>query len=214
MDSAFAEDRERLFQRLSSEIKDARVIHAMDRVPRERFVPPESYPMAYKDLPLPIDYGQTISQPFIVAMMTEAAELKGDEKVLEVGTGSGYQAAILAELAQEVISVERHKGLLQTARQTLDMLGYRNIHLRQAEKTIGWEKEAPYDAIVVTAGAPKVPQPLLDQLAEGGRLVIPVGSRYEQKLLKITKWKGEPWTENLGGCRFVPLIGSDAWAGL
>ena len=183
----------------------------MNRVPRELFVPPTSRHLAYEDIPLPIEMGQTISQPFIVALMTEALELKGTERVLEVGTGSGYQAAILAELAYWVISVERHPRLIEAARQILDRLGYNNIEIHLADENLGWRAAAPYDRIIVTAGAPRVPQELLDQLVDGGRLVIPVGSRYEQQLLKITKQGGRTTTQDLGGCRFVPLIAEGAW---
>lgn len=203
--------RTRLFHRLRQEIKDERVIDAMDHVPRELFVPPASRYLAYEDIPLPIEMEQTISQPFIVALMTEALELKGTERVLEVGTGSGYQAAILAELAYWVISVERHPALVQAAEQILNQLGYKNVEIHLAEETLGWRAAAPYDGIIVTAGAPRVPQELLDQLTERGRMVIPVGSRYEQQLLKITKQGGRTTTQDLGGCRFVPLIAKVAW---
>ena len=204
-------DRARLFRRLRQEIRDERVIDAMEHVPRELFVPPTSRHLAYEDTPLPIEMGQTISQPFIVALMTEALELKGTERVLEVGTGSGYQAAILAELAYWVISVERHPALVQAARQILNRLGYKNIEIHLVNKDLGWRGAAPYDGIIVTAGAPRVPQELLDQLVDGGRLVIPVGSRYEQQLLKVTRKGGRTRTQDLGGCRFVPLIAKGAW---
>ena len=205
------EAKQKLFQHLRREIKDERVLKAMARVPRELFVPSSSRNLAYEDIPLPIDMGQTISQPFIVALMTEALELIGTEKVLEVGTGSGYQAAILAELAWQVVTVERHQELADAARKLLAELGYTNIEVHLAEETLGWRKGAPYQAIIVTAGAPKVPQELLDQLAEGGRLLIPVGSRYEQELLKIVRIKGELLSQDLGPCRWVPLIGEGAW---
>ena len=200
-----------LVEHLSIEIKDERVLAAMRSIPRERFVPPESQHLAYEDSPLPIGYGQTISQPFIIALMTEALELTGDEKVLEVGTGSGYQAAILAKLARFVVTTERLAPLAETAKQVLDSLGYTNIEVHLAEETLGWREEAPYDAIMVTAGAPRVPSDLLAQLASGGRLVIPVGSRYVQQLCKITKGKKRNIIQNLGGCRFVSLIGKGAW---
>ncbi|MCL0037234.1 protein-L-isoaspartate(D-aspartate) O-methyltransferase [Dehalococcoidia bacterium] len=204
-------NRAKLFRRLRQEIRDERVIDAMEHIPRELFVPPTSRHLAYEDTPLPIEMGQSISQPFIVALMTEALELKGTERVLEVGTGSGYQAAILAELAQWVISVERHPALVQAARQILNRLSYKNIEIHLAEENLGWRAAAPYDGIIVTAGAPRVPQELLDQLAEAGRLVIPVGSRYEQQLLKVTKQGGQTTTQDLGDCRFVPLIAKGAW---
>jgi protein-L-isoaspartate(D-aspartate) O-methyltransferase len=203
--------RVRLIEQLSTQIKDRRVLAAMARVPRECFVPPEYQYLAYEDMPLPIGFEQTISQPFIIALMTEALELTGNEKVLELGAGSGYQAAILAELAQLVITVERLPALVERASNILDSLGYTNVKLYQAQSTLGWPDEAPYDAIMVTAGAPRVPVDLLNQLAFGGRLVIPVGSRYAQELHKITKHKKKNIVQNLGGCRFVPLIGKDAW---
>jgi len=207
----FETARARLVEQLSTEIKDERVLAAMARVPRERFVPPQSQHMAYADMPLPIGHEQTISQPFIVALMTEALELTGKEKVLEVGAGSGYQAAILAELAQRVITIERLSVLAKAAKKILTNLGYTNVEVYVAEETLGWQQEAPYDAIMVTAGAPRVPVDLLNQLAFGGRLVIPVGSRYVQELYKITRRKKGNIVENLGGCRFVSLIGKDAW---
>ena len=207
----FEAARARLIEHLSSEIRDKRVLAAMARVPRECFVPPESQQFAYDDRPLPIGFDQTISQPFIIALMTEALELTGKEKVLEVGTGSGYQAAILAELSRSVITTERLPALAEKARSVLDSLGYTNVTVHLAEETLGWQAEAPYDAIIVTAGAPKVAADLLAQLAIGGRLVIPVGSRFVQDLYKITKRKKKTVVQNLGGCRFVPLIGKDAW---
>ena len=207
----FKAARARLIKHLSSEIRDERVLAAMVRIPRERFVPPEEQDLAYEDIPLPIGLGQTISQPFIIALMTEALELTGNEKVLEVGTGSGYQAAILAELARLVITVERLPTLTEGAKKVLDSLGYTNIVAHLAEETLGWQDEAPYDAIMVTAGAPRVPVDLLAQLAIGGRLVIPVGSRYVQELYKVTKRRKKNVVQNLGGCRFVPLIDKNAW---
>jgi protein-L-isoaspartate(D-aspartate) O-methyltransferase len=200
-----------LIGQLSTEIRDKRVLVAMGAIPRELFVPPESRHLAYADKPLPIGYGQTISQPFIIALMTEALELKGKEKVLEIGTGSGYQAAILAELAEKVITTERVKPLAEMAKILLDRLGYTNIEVHLAEETLGWRREAPYDAIMVTAAAPKVPPELIAQLAIGGRLVIPVGSRFVQELCKISRGRKKNKIENLGGCRFVSLIGRGAW---
>lgn len=207
----FAAERARLIEHLSAEIKDKRVLEAMARIPRELFVPPESRHMAYEDMPLPIGFGQTISQPFIIALMTEALELTGKEKVLEIGTGSGYQAAILAELAHLVITVERLPTLAEAAKKVLNSLGYKNVQIHLAKETLGWPKEAPYDAIMVTAAAPKVPNDLVAQLAIGGRLVIPVGSRYLQELYKITRKQKKNKVQNLGGCRFVSLIGKGAW---
>jgi protein-L-isoaspartate(D-aspartate) O-methyltransferase len=203
--------RAELIDHLSTEIKDKRVLEVMRSIPRELFVPPESRHLAYEDRPLPIGYDQTISQPFIIALMTEALELKGDEKVLEVGSGSGYQTAILAKLARHVITTERIKPLAEAARKALDGLGFTNVEVHVAEETLGWQKEAPYDAIMVTAGAPRVPPDLLAQLKIRGRMVIPVGSRYLQELYKITKGRKKNVIENLGGCRFVSLIGQGAW---
>ena len=179
--------RARLIEYLGSEIKDERVLAAMARVPRQCFLPAKGRHLAYEDKPLPIGMEQTISQPFIVALMTQALGLSGDEKVLEVGTGSGYQAAILAELSRSVITVERLPALAETAKKALDSLSYTNIVVYVATETMGWPEEASYDAIIVTAGAPRVPPDLLAQLVVGGRMVIPVGSRYVQELYKITR---------------------------
>jgi protein-L-isoaspartate(D-aspartate) O-methyltransferase len=203
--------RQNLLKSLDLEIADKRVIQAMRRVPREAFVPPEVYYAAYEDKPLSIGFGQTISQPFIVALMVQALELKGDEKVLDVGTGSGYVTAILAELANKVITVECIPELAESAQKALDKLGYSNIEVHVAGKTLGWPQGAPYDAIVVSAGAPDVPQVLVDQLTWSGRLVIPVGTRWQQDLLRVTKLRKGNRIENLGGCYFVPLIGEGAW---
>jgi len=207
----FAAARASLIKHLSTEIKDERVLAAMSRVPRENFLPPELRHLAYEDSPLPIGLEQTISQPFIVALMTQALELTGSEKVLEIGAGSGYQTAILAELARSVVTVERLPTLADAAGKLLNSLGYVNISVHLAEETLGWLEEAPYDAIIVTAGAPRVPPELVEQLAIGGRMVIPVGSRYEQTLYKITRQSQQNVVEDLGGCRFVSLIGDGAW---
>lgn len=203
--------RENLLKYLDHEIADKRVVEAMKHVPREAFVSPEQCQAAYDDRPLSIGFGQTISQPFIVALMVQALELKGDEKVLELGTGSGYETAILAELAQKVVTVECIPELAESAKQVLDKLGYSNIEVHVAGKTLGWPEGAPYDAIIVSAGAPTVPQVLLEQLTWDGGLVIPVGSRWQQDLLKVTKLRKGNRIENLGGCYFVPLIGEGAW---
>ena len=203
--------REDLLKHLDHEIADKRVIEAMRRVPREAFIPPEQYHVAYDDRPLSIGFGQTISQPFIVALMIQSLGLGGDEKVLELGTGSGYEAAVLAELAQKVITVECIPELAKSAKRVLDELGYSDIEVYVAGRTLGWPKGAPYDAIIVSAGAPSVPQVLLEQLTWYGRLVIPVGSRWQQELRKVTKLRKGNEMENLGGCFFVPLIGEDAW---
>lgn len=200
-----------LIKHFSWEIADKRVVEAMKRVPREAFVPQEYYYAAYEDRPLSIGFGQTISQPFIVALMIQALELKGDEKVLELGTGSGYEAAVLAELAKQVVTVEIIPELAESAKRVLEKLGYSNVEVHIAGKTLGWLEDAPYDAIIVSAGAPSIPQILLGQLSWGGRLVIPVGSHWQQELMKIRKDKEGNKVENLGACYFVPLIGEGAW---
>ena len=203
--------RENLLKHLEYEIADKRVIEAMKHVPREAFVSQEQYRAAYDDRPLSIGFGQTISQPFIVALMIQALELRGDEKVLELGTGSGYEAAILAELAQKVVTVECIPELAESARQILGNLGYSNIEVHVSGRTLGWPEEAPYDAIIVSAGGPTVPEVLLEQLDWNGRLIIPVGSRWQQELVRVTKLRKKNHIENLGGCYFVPLIGEGAW---
>jgi protein-L-isoaspartate(D-aspartate) O-methyltransferase len=203
--------RDNLIARLSLEISDKRVLEAMRRVPREAFVPQDQYHAAYEDRPLSIGFGQTISQPYIVALMVQALELKGGDKVLELGAGSGYEAAILAELAREVVTVERISELVEGAKRALEKLGYSNVKVHLSGKELGWSDEAPYGAIIVSAGAPTIPQILLNQLSFGGRLVIPVGSRWQQDLLKVTKRRKGNKVENLGGCYFVPLIGEGAW---
>ena len=208
----FSLARHRLVDYLRREIRDKRVLAAISRVPREMFVPSGYWHAAYEDRPLPIGQGQTISQPLIVALMTEALELEGEENVLEVGTGSGYQAAILAELARWVVTVERHSELAEKAAETLKKLGYANVEVHLAEAKLGWPPKAPYNAMVVSAGAPTVPKDLLDQLAVGGRLIIPVGPRYEQNLLKVVKKEHGTAIEDLGPCRWVPLIGDAAWS--
>lgn len=192
-------------------IHDPLVLKAMGKVPREAFVPKDLRESAYDDNPLPIREGQTISQPYIVALMTEALELKGSEKVLEIGTGSGYQAAILAEIAKEVYTVERVGSLSEKAEQILGSLGYANIHFKIFNGTLGWPEHSPYDAIMVTAGAPEIPESLIEQLGEGGRLVIPVGDRLGQDLLKIRKTRGKTTTEDMGAVRFVNLVGEHGW---
>ncbi len=201
----------RLMDLLASQVKDEVVIAAMSRVPREAFVPESHKHAAYEDNPVPIAEGQTISQPFVVALMISALELRRSDRVLEVGTGSGYQAAILAELAREVITVERIATLADSARETLVLLGYKNVRVELAERRLGWMREAPYNAIIVAAGAPKLPQELVDQVADAGRLVMPVGSPESQELMKVTKSGDSRAVQNLGGCRFVPLIGEGAW---
>jgi protein-L-isoaspartate(D-aspartate) O-methyltransferase len=183
----------------------------MREVPRHKFVPDHLAGTAYRDAALPIDRGQTISQPYIVALMTAELGLTGDEKVLEIGAGSGYQAAILGRLAREVISVERIPSLAQEAQDLLDSLGYDNVRIVVGDGTEGWPDEAPYDAIIVTAAAPEVPEPLKGQLADGGRLLVPVGPRWTQQLTRVRRVEDEFHTESLLGVAFVPLIGEHGW---
>lgn len=192
-------------------IRDPRVLEAMGKVPREAFVPDAMKADAYDDRPLPIGQDQTISQPYIVALMTEALELTGSEMVLEVGTGSGYQAAVLAELCDTVYTVERIEPLMENAKRILQNLGYANIRYKVFNGTLGWPEYAPYDGIIVTAAAPRTPRPLLEQLTEGGRVVVPVGDRLSQNLIKVTKEKQGYFEKNLGGVRFVPLMGDYGW---
>jgi protein-L-isoaspartate(D-aspartate) O-methyltransferase len=207
----FQRARDRLLAELAVEIKDRRVLDAVARVPREKFVPDDLRSFAYDNRPLPIGYGQTISQPQIVAMMTEALMLKGDETVLEVGTGSGYQAALLSLLARRVTTVERVRPLAERAESALAELGYHNVEVQAASERVGFPTNGPYDAIVVTAASPEVPFELLAQLATRGRLVIPVGSRSTQELVRIVKTDQGAQRHNLGACRFVPLLGPSAW---
>ncbi len=194
-------------------IRDEAVITAMREVPREAFIDEDQVGLAYEDHPLAIGAGQTISQPYIVAYMTEALELSATDRVLEIGTGSGYAAAVLSRIVTTVYSVERLGGLAQSARERLELLGYTNIIIHEGDGTLGWAEHAPYDAIVVTAGAPHVPKPLLEQLAPGGRLVIPVGTYYDAQMLVRVRRVGDRdyRTEELCGVRFVPLIGAAGW---
>jgi protein-L-isoaspartate(D-aspartate) O-methyltransferase len=193
-------------------VSDQRVIDAMLRVPRHLFVPEALAAQAYSDFPLPIGERQTISQPYMVGAMSEALQLKGGEKVLEIGTGSGYQAAVLALLARQVFSLERIPLLARQARRTLDACGFARVNVRVTDGTFGWEDEAPFDGIVVTAGAPAIPQSYRNQLAIGGRLVIPVGDRVSQVLVRVTRLSEKSFREErLFGCRFVPLIGDHGW---
>jgi protein-L-isoaspartate(D-aspartate) O-methyltransferase len=192
-------------------ISDPRVLAAMRKVPRHRFIPESLWDQAYNDYPLPIGEEQTISQPYIVALMTEALELQETDRVLEIGTGSGYQAAILAELVAQVFSIDRMASLTAQAQEVLDSLGYKNIHLRVGDGTLGWPEESPFEGIIVTAGAPQVPRPLVEQLALGGRLVIPVGDQFSQTLTVVRKTKEGVKYEYHGGCRFVRLIGQHGW---
>ncbi|HEV2121272.1 MAG TPA: protein-L-isoaspartate(D-aspartate) O-methyltransferase [Chloroflexota bacterium] len=189
-----------------------RVLAALSRVPRDMFVDQELRHRAFEDEALPIGRGQTISQPAVVAAMTEALALEPHHRVLEVGTGSGYQAAVLAELARDVITVERDPALAARAWQCLEYMGYRNVTVQTADGTLGWPPAAPYDAILVAAAGPTIPQPLIEQLAPGGRLVLPVGGRDEQQLILVTRQPNGPLREvSLGPVRFVPLVGQQGW---
>ena len=192
-------------------VSDPRVLAAMEEVPRHLFVPPESQTAAYEDHPLPIGQGQTISQPYIVALMLQALELTGNEQALEVGTGSGYQAALLSRLVNHVYTVEVIPELADSARTLLKQLQYDNVEVVAANGSIGWKAGAPYDAIIVAAAAPTIPHALIEQLRNGGRLVLPVGTLYQQHLLRIRKQKEEISTEDLGECAFVPLVGEEGW---
>ena len=211
MEYATARNRMVESQLINRGIKDTRVLDAMRKVPRHRFVEEALFSQAYNDHPLPIGEKQTISQPYMVALMTEALELKGHERVLEIGTGSGYQSAILAELAEKIYSIERIRTLSARAQRILDDLGYFNVVLKVGDGSLGLKDEAPFDAIIVTAGSPDVPQPLVDQLAMEGRLVVPVGDRYTQALMKIVRVKEGITKTDLGGCRFVNLLGTHGW---
>jgi protein-L-isoaspartate(D-aspartate) O-methyltransferase len=193
-------------------ITDSNVLAALRKVPRHLFVGEALRDQAYGDFPLPIGEQQTISQPFIVAEMTQALELTQNDRVLEIGTGSGYQAAILAQIAYRIYTLERIRTLFVQTRKLLDKLNYHNIVMRCADGTKGWKDESPFNAIMVTAGAPTIPEVLIEQLAEGGRLVVPVGDQHSQDLIKITKDQGEIHQTNLGGCRFVKLVGEHGWA--
>ena len=192
-------------------VTDERVLEALRKVPRHEFIQENHQSEAYDDHPLPIGNGQTISQPYIVALMTEQLELKGGEKVLEIGTGSGYQAAILAELAKEVHSVERVPELAEKARENLSRVGVKNVSVHVGDGTLGWLEDAPYDAIIITAGTPTMPEGLADQLAEGGRLVAPVGSRWRQMLELWIKREGQIQKREVLPVVFVPLIGEKGW---
>jgi protein-L-isoaspartate(D-aspartate) O-methyltransferase len=213
--AGFQEARRRMVERqlVSRGIVDPLVLAAMGTVPREKFISPSQAALAYRDGPLPIGEGQTISQPYIVARMTAAARLVPADRVLEIGTGSGYAAAVLAEIVADVYTVERLPLLAERARQRLAELGYVNVHVLAGDGTLGWPDHAPYDAIIATAGGPRVPQALLDQLALGGRLVIPLGpDPYEQRLVRIVRARAEEYErEDLELVAFVPLIGAQGW---
>lgn len=208
-------DRDRMVEHQleASGVRDDLVLSAMRRVPRELFLPEHMREFAYEDTPLPIAAGQTISQPYIVAFMIEALALKGGEKVLEIGTGSGYSAAVTAEIAEEVYTIERIETLAHQANRTLQSLHYLNVHVQQGDGTQGWPENAPFDAIVVTAGGPQVPESLKTQLKIGGRLVIPVGSSTRnQELVRVTRESESKFrTETIACVRFVPLIGAEGW---
>jgi protein-L-isoaspartate(D-aspartate) O-methyltransferase len=193
-------------------ISDEGVLEAMRSVPRHLFVAPGMESRAYGDHALPIGAGQTISQPFMVALMTQALELTGHEKVLEIGTGSGYQTAILSELAEQVFSIERVASLATRARQVLEELGAANVAIRVGDGTIGWKEFEPYDRIIVTAGAPDVPPSLIEQLADPGIMAVPVGTQGLQQLRIVEKSEGEITTRDGGGCVFVPLVGREGWS--
>jgi protein-L-isoaspartate(D-aspartate) O-methyltransferase len=192
-------------------VTDERVLAAMRKVPRHEFLPEAIRVMSYQDSALPLGEGQTMSQPYMVAVMSELLGLSGTERVLEIGTGSGYQAAVLAELCEKVYTVERIKVLADRARAALDRLGYRTVAIKVYDGTYGWKEMAPFDAIMVTAGSPDIPAPLVDQLKEGGRLVIPVGERFGQTLMKVVKTPGGPVIDRSIPCVFVPLIGNHGW---
>jgi protein-L-isoaspartate(D-aspartate) O-methyltransferase len=206
-------ERERMVetQLVARGIQDKNVIEAMKQVPRHMFVNDTYYHQAYNDYPLPIGHDQTISQPYMVAAMTEILELKGNETVLEVGTGSGYQTAILALLCSKVYTVERISDLTVRAKSILKELGFRNINFAMRDGSLGWSEYGPYNGIIVTAGAPEVPNALIEQLAENGRLVIPVGGEYTQVLNLVRKQKGRVFRKELFGCAFVPLVGKEGW---
>jgi protein-L-isoaspartate(D-aspartate) O-methyltransferase len=205
--SDFATQRQKMVEQqlVARGIKDAHVLDAMAKVPREEFVPPESRAASYEDGPLPIGYGQTISQPYIVAFMTEQLRLKGSDRVVEVGTGSGYQAAILADVVSEVYSVEIVEPLAKNAEAILQRLGYKNVHVKFGDGYQGWPEAAPFDAIIVTCAPDKVPQSLVDQLKDGGRMVIPVGDRFAQQLYLLEKKNGQLKQSATLPVRFVPM---------
>lgn len=194
------------------DIRDRRVLHAMGKLPRERFIPPKHSDQAYDDYPLPIGMGQTISQPYIVALMTQCLELHGSEEVLEIGTGSGYQCAILATLASKVYTIERFNELSQQAQNALEALGFENIEFAIADGSCGWPTEKQFDRIIITAAVPEIPQPLTEQLKEDGLIVAPVGGQWTQELVVAKKHKGHLLIKSVCGCRFVKLIGQHGYS--
>ena len=214
---AFADKRRRMVdeQITARGVVDPAVLGAMRAVPREKFVPPSAVEVAYEDSPVPIEEGQTISQPYVVALMAEALRLTGRDRVLEIGAGSGYAAAVLSRIAAEVYAIERHAPLAELARRRMKDLGFGNVHVIHGDGTLGWPERAPYDGIVVAAGGPSVPEALRSQLAIGGRLVMPVGaSQQVQELVRVTRTGPDDYRqEDLGTVRFVPLIGAQGWVG-
>lgn len=192
-------------------ISDKRVLDAFLKVERHKFISEEARGNAYADFPVPIGEGQTISQPYIVALMTQSLDLSGEEKVLEIGTGSGYQAAILAELAKEVYSIERFEGLGKKAEAVLKASGYANIKIKVGDGTLGWPESAPFDRIIVTAASPRIPLPLVEQLTDPGRLILPLGEAFRQVLTMVEKKKGMIESVEVCGCVFVPLVGKYGW---
>lgn len=195
------------------DIKDVKVLNVFREMPRHRFVDPDMCQDAYGDFPLSIGKGQTISQPYIVALMVQLLDVRKTDRVLEIGTGSGYETAILAELGGEIFSVERIEGLAVKAGKILEELGYKNIKIKAGDGTLGWQEFAPFDKIIVTASSPEVPRPLLNQLSNGGRMVIPVGSRFTQRLVLLEKdGRGKVSEREVCGCVFVPLIGEFGWS--
>lgn len=211
--TSFEEARQWMVERQLAQrgITDERVLQAMRTVPRHKFVPEDLWDMAYRDTPLPIGHDQTISQPYIVAYMTEMLHLTPDDRVLEVGTGSGYQAAILSQLAKQVYTIERMKGLAQRADQILQELGYQNIQVRLGDGGYGWPDAAPFNAIIITAAAPEIPPPLIAQLAEGAPLVAPIGPAGYQELVRLYKIGDQTKLEHLVPVAFVPLVGEHGW---
>ena len=213
MNHDYRHARERMIknQLIPRGITDKRVLQAMAKVHRHLFIEEAISGEAYSDHPLPIGHKQTISQPYIVALMTQLLKLTGTEKVLEIGTGSGYQTAILAELSKKVYTIERIRSLMEGARYLLNSLDYTNILFKYYDGTLGWQQYAPFDAIIVTAGAPRIPENLVDQLTEGGRMIVPVGEKSSQELIEVIKTKNGYRTVKHGGCRFVDLIGAHGW---
>jgi len=192
-------------------IKNKRVLGAFYKVQRHKFIPEDVLMSAYADFPLPIGEGQTISQPYIVALMTECLDLRGEEKVLEIGTGSGYQTAILAELTKEIYSVERFKNLAESAEAMLNELGYKNIGIKVGDGTLGWPEMGPFDRIIITAASPRIPLPLTEQLNESGKLILPLGESFSQVLTAVEKKNGKLESIEICGCIFVPLVGKYGW---